>query len=52
MDFARTLWLFLLIKPEELNSGNHVVNLRVSYVSILRREMVLFSLLSLSIKLA
>lgn len=32
MDFARRL--FLLLKPQELYSGNDAVNLRVSYVSI------------------
>lgn len=33
MDFARRVWLFQLLKPEELNSVNDAVNLRVSYVS-------------------
>lgn len=33
MDFARRDWLLLLLKPEELNSGNYAVKLGVSYVS-------------------
>ncbi|TKS80254.1 Zinc finger protein ZFMSA12A [Collichthys lucidus] len=32
MDFARRVWLFPLLKAEEVNSGNDAVNLRVSYV--------------------
>ncbi len=34
MDFARRVWLFPLQKPEEINSGNVAVDLRVSYVSM------------------
>lgn len=34
MDSARGVRLFLLLKPEDLYSGNYALNLRVSYVSI------------------
>lgn len=34
MDFARRVWLFFLLKLEQLNSGNDAGNLRVSHVSI------------------
>ncbi|CAB1434026.1 unnamed protein product [Pleuronectes platessa] len=33
MDFTeQRVWLLPLLKPEELNSGNDAVNLRVSYL--------------------
>lgn len=38
MDFARKVWLFLLLKPEELHSGNDAVKLTVSHVSIFCTE--------------
>lgn len=41
MDFARRFWQFLLLKPDELNSGNYAVNLRVSYVSMSARILAL-----------
>lgn len=34
MDSARRLWLFFLLKPEELNPGHDAVNVRVSGVSL------------------